>query len=190
MFSPGFINCLLTYRWPGNIRELENVIKHAVVISNSPVLDESLLPEKALNQVNSVQNTPPPTVVPQLELQNGLLPPDLSFETAIQNFKRQLVRQALRECNGLRMKPPTDSKSAVKICIVSLINSTSKDNQGLATGLARGEDYPGGSEEKLWPGFTGLGMIYRGAVDWARPLAGRSPCARKLPAARRSRFAT
>jgi len=102
MFTPAFVNCLLNYRWPGNIRELENVIERAVVISSSPVLDERLLPEKALSQANSVQNMPAPSAIPQLELNNGLLPPDLSFETAIQNFKRQLVRQALRECNGLR----------------------------------------------------------------------------------------
>jgi len=102
MFTPAFVNSLLAYRWPGNIRELENVIERAVVISSSPVLDESHLPEKALSQLYSVQNTPAPVAVPQLELHNGLLPPDLSFETAIQNFKRQLVRQALRECNGLR----------------------------------------------------------------------------------------
>ncbi len=101
-FTPALLNRLLAYRWPGNIRELENVIERAVVISGSSVLDESLLPDKVLSQANSVQNTPAPTAVPQLELDNGLLPPDLSFETAIQNFKRQLVRQALRECNGSR----------------------------------------------------------------------------------------
>jgi len=102
MFTPALVNRLLAYRWPGNIRELENVIERAVVISSSPVLDESLLPDKVLSQINSVQNTPALPAVPQLELHNGLLPPDLSFETAIQNFKRQLVRQALRECNGSR----------------------------------------------------------------------------------------
>jgi DNA-binding NtrC family response regulator len=101
-FAPTFVNSLSAYRWPGNIRELENVIERAVVISDSTVLDERLLPEKVISQANSVQNTSAPPAVPQLELQNGLLPPDLSFETAIQNFKRQLVRQALRECNGLR----------------------------------------------------------------------------------------
>src|SRR6266542_1650109 len=100
--TPIFVNSLLAYRWPGNIRELENVVERAVVISDSTVLDERLLPEKVISQANSVQNTPAPPAVPQLELQDGLLPPDLSFETAIQNFKRQLVRQALRECNGLR----------------------------------------------------------------------------------------
>ena len=92
----------MAYRWPGNIRELENVIERAVVISDSTVLDERFLPEKVISQANGVQNTSAPSAVPQLELQDGLLPPELSFETAIQNFKRQLVRQALRECNGLR----------------------------------------------------------------------------------------
>jgi DNA-binding NtrC family response regulator len=101
-FTPTLVNSLLAYRWPGNIRELENVIERAVVISDSTVLDERLLPEKVISQANSVQNTSAPPAVPQLELQDGLLPPELSFETAIQNFKRQLVRQALRECNGLR----------------------------------------------------------------------------------------
>jgi DNA-binding NtrC family response regulator len=97
-----FLDYLVAYRWPGNIRELENVIERAVVISQSPVLDETLLPGKVMAQENTVQNSPKQTAVPQLELVNGLLPPDLSFETAIQNFKRQLVAQALRECNASR----------------------------------------------------------------------------------------
>jgi DNA-binding NtrC family response regulator len=101
-FAPGFLNNLVAYRWPGNIRELENIVERAVVISSIPVLAENVLPEKVLAQVNSVQNTPPQTAVPKLELTNGLLPPDLSFETAIQQFKRQLVAQALRECNSSR----------------------------------------------------------------------------------------
>lgn len=100
--TQSFLDHLVAYRWPGNIRELENVIERAVVISQSPVLDETLLPGKVIAQENTVQNSPKQTAVPQLELVNGLLPPDLSFETAIQNFKRQLVAQALRECNASR----------------------------------------------------------------------------------------
>jgi transcriptional regulator with PAS, ATPase and Fis domain len=101
-FTPSLLSRLTAYRWPGNIRELENVIERAVVISPASVLDETLLPDKVIAQVNSTQHAPTQTAVPQLELVNGLLPPDLSFETAIQNFKRQLVRQALRECNSSR----------------------------------------------------------------------------------------
>lgn len=101
-FSTGLLKLLTAYRWPGNIRELENVIERAVVISTSPVLDESVLPDKVRSQANNSGQTPAQTKVPQLELIDGLLPPELSFETAISNFKRQLVRQALRECNGSR----------------------------------------------------------------------------------------
>ncbi|MBL8169009.1 MAG: sigma-54-dependent Fis family transcriptional regulator [Acidobacteria bacterium] len=100
--TQGFIDRLVAYRWPGNIRELENVIERAVVISPRAVLDDTLLPAKVLAQENTVQNAPKQTAVPQLELVNGLLPPDLSFETAVQKFKGQLIRQALRECNGSR----------------------------------------------------------------------------------------
>src|SRR5262249_25387970 len=101
-FTPTFVKSLSAYRWPGNIRELENVVERAVVISNSTVLDERLLPEKVISQANSVQNAPAPPAVPQLELQDGLLPADVSFEADSQKFNRHLVRQALRECNGLR----------------------------------------------------------------------------------------
>jgi len=37
--APAFLANLLDYPWPGNIRELENVIERAVVLSPGPVLD-------------------------------------------------------------------------------------------------------------------------------------------------------
>ncbi|MEW6143417.1 MAG: sigma 54-interacting transcriptional regulator [Thermodesulfobacteriota bacterium] len=38
-FSKGTIDSLLDYSWPGNIRELQNIVERAVVISNSPEID-------------------------------------------------------------------------------------------------------------------------------------------------------
>lgn len=37
---------LLTYNWPGNVREHKNVIEHAVILSDSSqvTVDEMLLP--------------------------------------------------------------------------------------------------------------------------------------------------
>jgi formate hydrogenlyase transcriptional activator len=36
------MNALVNYSWPGNIRELQNVIERAVLVSNGPVLKVSL----------------------------------------------------------------------------------------------------------------------------------------------------
>jgi DNA-binding NtrC family response regulator len=100
--SPEFENRLSGYRWPGNIRELENVMERAVVISTGPVLDVDSLSAKILNQPAEPVAPTPATPMPQLQLIDGTLPPDLSFESAITDFKRELIRQALRECHNSR----------------------------------------------------------------------------------------
>ncbi len=99
-FSPSFLKLLSAYHWPGNIRELENVIERAVVISNAALLDENALPEKLVVQALSPQREPSVTTSPSFT--NGLLNQDLSFEEAITELKRQLVRHALQKCRGSR----------------------------------------------------------------------------------------
>lgn len=41
----GALNSLRVYGWPGNIRELENVIEHAFIVESGQVITESSLPE-------------------------------------------------------------------------------------------------------------------------------------------------
>jgi two-component system response regulator HydG len=45
-FSPEVMECLLTYPWPGNIRELQNCIERAVAISQKEVLSLEDFPER------------------------------------------------------------------------------------------------------------------------------------------------
>jgi len=42
--SDTFIQKLEAYNWPGNIRELKNIIERAVILADDDVLDETLLP--------------------------------------------------------------------------------------------------------------------------------------------------
>lgn len=42
--SDKFVEKLEAYNWPGNIRELKNIIERAVILADDPVLDETLLP--------------------------------------------------------------------------------------------------------------------------------------------------
>jgi DNA-binding NtrC family response regulator len=42
-FTPKAIQAITTYTWPGNIRELENVIERAVILNDSDTIDNELL---------------------------------------------------------------------------------------------------------------------------------------------------
>jgi two-component system, NtrC family, response regulator len=42
--SDKFIEKLEAYNWPGNIRELKNIIERAVILADDDILDETLLP--------------------------------------------------------------------------------------------------------------------------------------------------
>jgi formate hydrogenlyase transcriptional activator len=49
------VEALIRYRWPGNIRELENVIERAVILSSGPVL--RLSPRDLKSRITPGQNT-------------------------------------------------------------------------------------------------------------------------------------
>ena len=53
------MECLIRYRWPGNIRELENVIERAVILSHGPVLKVQLqdLCSRAISENRRGQQT-------------------------------------------------------------------------------------------------------------------------------------
>jgi len=45
-FSPGAVELLASYEWPGNIRELENVVQRAVALSEVDRIDAAELPDR------------------------------------------------------------------------------------------------------------------------------------------------
>ncbi len=47
--SPSALKLLKAYDWPGNIRELENVLEHAFVMCHGDMIDTDHLPERFLN---------------------------------------------------------------------------------------------------------------------------------------------
>ncbi len=56
--SEQFITLLENYNWPGNIRELKNVIERAVILADDNTLDESLLPYEIQDQQPAKQGSP------------------------------------------------------------------------------------------------------------------------------------
>lgn len=54
-FAPEVLDKLLTYRWTGNVRELENMIERAVVLSSTETISLADLPEEQHNDLAGIE---------------------------------------------------------------------------------------------------------------------------------------
>lgn len=81
-FDKEAIAALLDYAWPGNMRELRNVIKRVVLLSKSPFVSVTLLPTEMLNSRFAAE-----------EEEDGLALRDANSE------KRKIMK-ALKDCNN------------------------------------------------------------------------------------------
>ncbi len=84
-FSPNAVIAIKKYHWPGNIRQLENHIKKAVVLADKALLG----PE-------------------DLDLTPDVLPPIVALAQAKENFQRSYINEVLALNNGNRTKTARD----------------------------------------------------------------------------------
>jgi two-component system, NtrC family, response regulator PilR len=92
-FEPTTMEVILAYDYPGNVRELENVIERAVTFETQPLVTRTSLPPALLGVARSVDGASA-----QLEL-----PADgLDLEAALGDLERDLLGQALEHTQGNR----------------------------------------------------------------------------------------
>jgi two-component system repressor protein LuxO len=48
-FTPGAEQAIRRYPWPGNVRQLQNVVQQVVVLHTGPLVDQSMLPERIMS---------------------------------------------------------------------------------------------------------------------------------------------
>jgi two-component system response regulator PilR (NtrC family) len=90
--SPDALALLERYRWPGNIRELENAIERAIVLGTGPVLQVDALPTELLRPI-AVGNVTPE------------IPPEgLDLEATLDSIEQRLLRAALERCDGVQTR--------------------------------------------------------------------------------------
>jgi len=99
--TPQALDVLMSYHWPGNVRQLENVIERAVVLCTADAIGPDFLPAEVLTP----QATPAPA-----------LPSDgVDLRESVNRYTRSLIEASLARCGGvqrraaqmLRVRPST-----------------------------------------------------------------------------------
>jgi nitrogen regulation protein NR(I) len=96
--DPSALSLLSAYPWPGNIRELENVIERAVLFCDKNEIGISDIPNEIRGAEASGANTPaPPSAAPALSAADGLKE---QVKAAMSRLERELIVRALEQTNG------------------------------------------------------------------------------------------
>ncbi|MBX3413956.1 MAG: sigma-54-dependent Fis family transcriptional regulator [Pirellulales bacterium] len=101
--APQTIEMLKSYDWPGNIRELQNVVKQAILRSTGPVLLPQFLPPEVTAKKRTQTAAPQAAASSPLEtfvgerLQAGST---RLYEEALEFLERRLLTQVLQQTHG------------------------------------------------------------------------------------------
>ena len=94
--TPEAMDCLLRYRWPGNIRELKNVIERVMILGEKPWLDLTDLPEELVQHAGLSEEPEE-----HGESAAARMPaPSPANGTSLRDMERTLVAQALERAEG------------------------------------------------------------------------------------------
>ncbi|NCD25062.1 MAG: sigma-54-dependent Fis family transcriptional regulator [Deltaproteobacteria bacterium] len=91
-FSAGAIDYLSAYEWPGNVRQLENVIERCVVLANRDVIDVDDLPAELRDEET------------QFKSAVDLLPLKVNLSDTLEKIEAALIRRALVHSGFVQVK--------------------------------------------------------------------------------------
>ncbi|HEV2175703.1 MAG TPA: sigma-54 dependent transcriptional regulator [Terriglobia bacterium] len=93
-FEPDALEALLRYRWPGNIRELENAVERAIAVSAEG--DRLISVRHLLEPVSGA--------APFSEAAVRIPPEGIDFEARVAQFERSYLLEALNAAGGIRRR--------------------------------------------------------------------------------------
>jgi len=79
---------LIGYSWPGNIRELKNVLEQASILSENGVIEMQHLPALLKNSSNVVNN----------------LNDDMALDDRLELIEKEIITETLRKTGGIQVK--------------------------------------------------------------------------------------
>lgn len=90
-FSSEAMKILLDYHWPGNVREMKNVINRAVITTDSNAIQPQQL------SIQMQDNLPINVFHPQIDNSNSL-------KTMLKQYESEIIRNAIEKTNGNKTK--------------------------------------------------------------------------------------
>ena len=88
------MDALCRYHWPGNIRELQNVIERGVILSTGPELDLEVADLKPLKGSHAEESAAPPESAPRR-----------GIRAVLDETEREQILKALAQCKGVVAGP-------------------------------------------------------------------------------------
>jgi DNA-binding NtrC family response regulator len=90
--TPEALDLLAAYEWPGNVREFENVIERAVVLTSGPAIGVGLIPDHVRK-------------APEFQAPQFVVPPEgISFKEVITDFEKRLIESTLEAAGGVQKR--------------------------------------------------------------------------------------
>lgn len=91
-FSPAAMDFMTGYEWPGNVRQLQNVVERCVVLSSGTVIEADDLPAEIKDEES------------QFKSAVDLLPTKLNLAETLDKIEATLVRRALVHSNFVKVE--------------------------------------------------------------------------------------
>jgi DNA-binding NtrC family response regulator len=91
--SKAALKVMLEYDWPGNVRQLRNLIERAVVLSDTDEITLDVLPEDMLSNELTEKNL-------MQDLNNLTISASLNFKEAKKEFERKYIEKCLDQTGG------------------------------------------------------------------------------------------
>ena len=88
--QPEVLKTLMSYDWPGNIRELENLVERAYILEKAALLTAESFPRELFDKGPSSAVLPLNIGLPLAEARNRL----------VENFERQYIKEVLQRTQG------------------------------------------------------------------------------------------
>ncbi|MEZ4741194.1 MAG: sigma-54 dependent transcriptional regulator [Bdellovibrionota bacterium] len=115
------LNALRLYSWPGNIRELENVIEHAFILEANDIINIESLPEHISNSGSNktdASNTEMAKVSPMTKEVNIISDfSELNYPALKERFEKEFLIRALKAFNG-RVNQTAEHTKMTKVTLL------------------------------------------------------------------------